>query len=149
MNVKPLLLLAAAGGAVFLASTMQKGQAVANLAFQLGKVKISFQGVTPVLDLIVKIGNTSNQTLTVKAVHGQVYVNNVSAGTVQSFTQTQILPTTQIDFPLQIRLGIAGIARQIIDIINGQAAVQADVRLVGTANVDTMVFPLDVNYRII
>lgn len=149
MNVKPLIVIGAGAGLVYLLANMKKGAAVANLGFEIGKVKIGIIGITPVLDITVKIGNTSNQEFNVNALYGQVYVNNIAAGSVSSYTAVVVKPVAQTDYPLRLRLGIAGIAKQVVDIINGKSAVAADIRFVGTANVDTLVFPIDINYRIL
>lgn len=149
MNLKPLIIVAAGAGVAYALSNMKKGAAVANLGFSIGKVKIGIIGITPVLDITVKIGNTSNQTFNVNALYGQVYVNNIAAGSVESYTPTVIQPIAQTDYPLRLRLGIAGIAKQIVDIVQGKSAVAADIRFIGTANVDTLVFPIDINYRIL
>ena len=149
MNLKPVLIVAAGAAAVYAITNIKKGAAVANLGFSISKVKIGIIGITPVLDITVKIGNTSNQTFNVNALAGQIYVNNIAAGAVEAYTPTVIQPIAQTDYALRLRLGIAGIAKQVIDIINGKAAVAADIRFVGTANVDTLVFPIDINYRIL
>jgi len=149
MNVKPLIIVGAGAGLVYLLANMKKGAAVANLGFSIGKVKIGIIGITPVLDITVKISNTSNQEFNVNALYGQIYVNNIAAGAVESFTPTVVNAISQSDYPLRLRLGIAGIAKQIVDIINGKSAVAADVRFIGTANIDTLVFPIDINYRIL
>jgi len=149
MNLKPLIAVGAGAGLLYLVANLQKGQAVTNLGFSIGSVKIGLIGVTPVLDIVVKISNTSNQQFSVNALYGQVYVNDISAGAVEAFTPVVVKPIAQTDYPLRVRLGIAGIAKQIIDIIQGKSQVQANVRFMGSANVDTLVFPVDVQYRIL
>ncbi|HMG08306.1 MAG TPA: hypothetical protein VK609_07335 [Mucilaginibacter sp.] len=149
MNVKPLIVIGAGAGLLYILSNVSKASAVSNLAYRISGIKPGWIGITPTLDLTVMVGNTSNQAFSVNALQGNVYVNNLYAGQVSSYTKTMVLPTSEVPYKLTVRLGLAGIAKQIIDIIGGKAAVAVNVRLNGTTNVDGLIFPVDISYNII
>lgn len=149
VNYKPLIAAGVIAGGVYLFTRLSKASAVQNLVFRLSNVKIGWEGISPTLELTIMVGNTSNTEFTVNALAGSIYVNNYPAGAVQSFTKTVVAATSESPFKLKIKVGLAGIGKQIIDIIQGKAAIAADIRFVGTTNVDGLIFPLDVSYKIV
>lgn len=147
--LKPILLVGLAGGAAWFLYKAVKASALNSLHFIISKVKPGWQGLTPTLEVTINVGNPSPQKFTVNALVGDFYVNNLTAGSVETFARVVVEPSTQVPLVLTVRLSIVSVAKQIVDIVNGAAPVAANIRFVGKVNIDDILFPVDVNYSIV
>lgn len=147
--MRPVTALALSFVGILIFHKLSKASTASRLNFIIQSVKISFQGLTPVIELLIGVQNPTNDFFTIKSLSGNVDVNGNAAGNVSMFTSTTISANSQTSLPLTIRLSIAEIADQIIEIIRGGAGVAAKIHLDGTINVDGTLLPLDLTYKII
>ena len=106
-----------------------------------------FDGVTPVLTLGLVAQNVSNQQMTIKSIVANLFTNNYLVGNLASFTPQVILPTSQVTLYVDVRLSPLSIVNDIIRAIQ-YGNFQQNVVLKGDMNVDNMVLPVDMNYKI-
>jgi LEA14-like dessication related protein len=146
LKVAPTLLLFAGG--ILAYSLFRKSAAGGDLVFfPKGIRALKFEGSTPVLEMNLGIGNTSNQSFTIKAIAGNLYTNGIYIGYVSNFNPVQIPPTSEAILPVSIRMSLIGAVSQLIDgLTNGSWS--QDLELDMKTNVDNLVVPVVIKYKI-
>lgn len=147
--MKPLTAVILLGTGAFLISKAAKATVIERLSFFIGNVKMTSFGLSPELTVTVLVQNVTNEKFTVKSLVGNAFVNDMQVGNVSSFTQLVALPSSETPYLLTVRISLLQAVTQIIDILKGNAGVEATVRIVGTVNVDNLLFPIDMEYKII
>ena len=120
---------------------------VENLSYRIAGAGLSFQGITPILRLDVKITNPDPTAFTIKSIVGDLYTNGKLVGTVEQVTPTVIAGNSQTIYKLYIRLSIIGIASDIVSIFNGNG-IQQQLEFDGTVYIDNLTAPLQLNYTL-
>lgn len=113
-----------AGGTLFiLGSFFLKGRAFTRLGFISARVtKFYFDGTTPVLQVAVKVQNTSSIGLTVNSMTANLYAgtNKTYVGNVSSFQQAVIVGNRLSEIYLDVRLSPLDIVNQLISIVQNR-----------------------------
>lgn len=135
-------------GALLAYNAFAKGTAAQRLTFYpAGVGGLRFDGATPVLTLSLAVQNTSNQTIVLQSLAGQLYANGYLLGNVSVWTPTRINANAESRIPLNVRLSLIGAAQNIVDIIQGGGLAQ-DIEFEARANVDRYNIPIKIKYRI-
>lgn len=145
MNVKPLLI---AGGAYYLYTLIAKGGAAASLNYRVVKVSISFDGLTPILQLTIGVQNPTNQSFTIRSIVGDITSNDNYLANVSSFTASYIVPNAESLLQINARVSVLGLASDVYDTITGNSDIRQNIKFAGSVNVDGVVIPLKLNYAI-
>lgn len=137
-----------AAGALLAYNAFAKGNALQTLNFYPKKVySVSMDGVTPVLKIGLAAQNTSNQSMTLRSIAGNVYCNDILIGNVSSYAATRINANSETILTLNIRLSLLGVVQDILAAFNGGGWQQkVDIDLL--ANVDRYQIPVKVSYKI-
>lgn len=146
MKIAPTLLLAAGG--ILAYSLYRKSAAAGDLVFfPKGIRALKFEGATPVLEMNLGVGNTSNQSFTIQGLAGNLYTNNTYIGYVSNFNAITIPPRSETLLPISIRLNLIGAVSQLIEgLTNGTWS--QDLELDMKTNVDNLVVPVVIKYKI-
>lgn len=147
--MNPIAKVALVGAGIWLVNKAIKTSVVNRVNFIIDAVRTSFEGLNPVLSIDIKAQNPTNETFTVKSLIGNVSVNGQFAGNVSSFTEAIIAANSESNLNLKVRLGIGTLSEQLVNLIMGRLPGQVVIRVQGTANVDTLLFPVDLSYKII
>lgn len=153
MKLLPALGLTVVG--VFLLQKVSAAAAATRINFLVGGVKLASIGFTPILNVTVVAQNPTNSTFTINSFVGNVFLNGDMIGNAAGFIPTTVKPaspgglTGQTEIPLNVSLNGLTLVSDIVSVITGQAQVAAVVRLVGTANVDNLLLPIDITYKLI
>jgi LEA14-like dessication related protein len=107
---------------------------------------VHFDGATPVLTVGLVVENTSNQSMTIKSLVGNLYANGYNVGHLSAFDPQEITPNSQSVISIDIRMGLLGIVNDIIRAVQYGNFTQ-DLQLTGYANVDNLQVPIDEKYK--
>lgn len=137
------------GGAALIAyNLLIKGKALANINFEPGQVhSFGFDGFTPVLTVGIIAQNTSSQKFVVRSIAGEVKANSYYIGTVSFFGYSEILPNSQSEILIPIRLAAVGLVQDIINAFTTGANAQTIV-FNGYANVDNYQVPINNKWKV-
>lgn len=130
----------ALGAVGFLLLTfLAKAKALGNLNFLSTSVRsFFFQGVTPSLDMVTTVQNTSSTDVTINSFTGNVYLNGSSGqtyvGNVSSFQPITIQANRQQDIPFTVSLSAISAVNSIIQAIESKNFTQ-HLTFDGSANV--------------
>ena len=115
--------------------------------FPGGVDSIHFDGATPVITITLIAHNTSNQQMTINSLDGNISANGTYIGNASSFIPQTILPNSQSTVKVDIRLGIFNIVNDIIRAFQF-GNFQQVITFEGSANVDNIQVPLNMNYTV-
>lgn len=137
-----------AGAGVLLYSLLRKSAAGDDLVFYAKGIRaLRFEGSTPVLEMNLGVGNTSNQSFTINAIAGNLYTNGTYIGYVSNFNPVTIPPVKEAILPINIRMSLIGAVSQLIEgLTNGSWS--QDLELDLKTNVDNLVVPISIKYKI-
>lgn len=137
------------GGAAIIAwNVYNKANAAGKLTFYPAGVKsLRLEGTTPIVTIGVRIQNTSNQKLVLKALAGYVYANTYLIGNLSSFTPYDINPVSEVVINFDVRLSLLSIVQDIITAFQTHNFTQK-MKFEGTANCDSFQVPLKFDYTV-
>lgn len=145
-NVATLLLI---GGAVLAYNAFTKYNASGALNFYPANANsLAFDGTTPVLTVGVAVSNPTNTAFTIRGFSGTVTANDYMIGVAESYETRIIQPRANTVLPIQIRLGLVGIAADIVNAITSGNKFSQVLKLSATANVDNFNVPVKLTYKI-
>lgn len=144
--MKELAWLIAGGVVIYL---YEQSKAAGNLTFFPGNITgIGNEGITPVVKADLIIQNPSNVDFTVSAVAANVYDNGYLVGNISNFNTVGIPHTSQITYPINIRLQLIGIANDLINALTGGGGGSHTLTVDGTVNGNGVQLPLKLEYKI-
>jgi len=150
MNPIPALIII--GGAGFLLAKLVKAGGAGSLNMVFGSVDVSCSGflcTSPIFQLNLLVQNPGNTEVVIKSLAGNVYVNGKYSGDVSFFNNLPIKANTETPFPVQVRASAISLITQAIEMIQGKEGIKAEVRLIGNVNVEGVLVPVDLIYKII
>lgn len=136
-------------------SVLNKSQAADKLGFIVQKTGLRFEGLTPILDITIGIQNPTNETLTVRSVFGDVYINNIYVANVYSFSYVTIQRFGVTPLRISARLSLAGLFGEVKSIIqaitNGTfaAILNQTIKFKGMVHAEGVRLPLDFEYKVL
>ena len=135
-------------GALIAYNAFAKGTALQTLNFYPKAVNnIKFDGATPVMQFSLAIQNTSNQSMVVKSLVGNLYSNDYYIGNIASYIPTRINANSETILILSVRLSLIGIVSDIINCFNGNGFSQ-DLEFQANANVNKFQIPINIKYKV-
>lgn len=136
------------GGALVAYNAFAKGSALKTLNFYPKKVDaIRMDGITPVITFSLAIQNTSNQTMVVNSLAGNLYANSFLIGNVSSYVPVRVKANGETILQLTVRLSLLGIVQDIIRAFNGNGF-QQQLEFDARANIDRYQVPIKISYKV-
>lgn len=136
------------GAAVLLYSLFAKATAGRNLVFYpKGIHSIDFENGSPVLNVKLGVGNTTNHNFSIYSIAGDVYTNNTYIGYISNFSTVNIPARSESLIPIKIKLSLIGIVSQLVDGLT-QGTWTQKIELDMKANVDNLVVPVVIKYQV-
>lgn len=133
---KSQALLLFAGGVV-LYNMFSKGHAAGNLNFYPDKVTdFNISGGSPMLKAFVRTQNTSNQSLVLRSMAGNVFVNGSLLGNVENFIPIAIPANGYALIPVVMRLSWISAINTLYDFFLGNRVGSQDIELDAYVNID-------------
>ena len=152
MNTKYLLI----GAAAFVGFTfLQKSQAANRLNFFVQKVNLRFEGLTPVMEILLGVQNPTNQVLYVRSILGDMYIDGSYVANVYGWQQVAIQPYRVTSLPIAARLSLTGLAGQVKDIVTQilqgtfSAILNKTVSFKGHVTAEGVSIPLVFDYKVL
>lgn len=144
MEARNIFLVGVAG---FLAySLLRKGAAATDLLFFPDGIKgFYFKNGSPIVRFGMRVQNTSNQNFTINSFACNVTSNGTTIGNASFFGAQGIAANSQTVLVIEIQLFALSIVQEIINAISTKNF-QFPLQLTGTANVDGLVIPVNLNY---
>ena len=125
-----------------------KARAAGRLLFYPGDVVgMYFDGPVPVAELELVVQNTSNSSLQLNSLAGNVFANGTMVGNISSFNPVNIPGNSQGSITLTIRFMLLGIVNDIIRAFQTGNFAQ-DILIQGNVNAEGIPVPLALNYKI-
>lgn len=145
MQARNLFLVGVAG--VLAYSLIRKGAAATDLLFFPDGIKgFYFKNGSPVVRFAVRVQNTSNQSFTINSFACNVTNADTTIGNA-SFWGAQVIPAnSQVVLLIDVQLMALAIVQDIINAISTRNF-SFNLRVKGTANVDTLVIPIDMSFK--
>lgn len=143
MNRNTLMLLVAGAGAFLLYTLQRKSQVARSVQFSFDKLSVSLKNKT--IQFVMGILNPASGSVLVKSVVGQIYFNEKSIASVETFQPITIEGNKKTQLNLLIRPSGVGIFQLIIDFIKLKQSNQrasANIVFKGFANVDNVTMPI-------
>lgn len=142
---KNLILLAGAGVAYWY---YKKYEAAKVINYNIASVALNFQGVFPILKIILNVQNVSNQSIMINSMAGNLYINNTNVGTVSNFQETIIKGNSQTPYEITVKLNLLGVVSDLVSLITNGTGNAQTLQLVVNANVEGMIIPVNAKYQI-
>lgn len=139
----------AAGGALLALTAFNKKISADALNFYPDRVGAELEGVTPIINLRLGIQNPAPQGFTLKSFVGNLYANGYTIGNVSSFEQVLIAPHNVSYINLKIRVSLVGMAADLYNSIVNKTGATQEVKLVGNTDVDGILLPVSISYKIL
>lgn len=137
------------GLAVFIGySLLRSGVSAGQLLWYAdGIQKLTFEGMTPVLQIRVRAMNTGNVRYTLNAFAADVEANDTIIGNASFFTQQIIEPRSQVILLINIRLMPLAIVNDLITAFQTKNF-RFKINVNGTANVNNLQLPVNLEYNV-
>lgn len=136
------------GGALIAYNAVAKGSALQSLNFYPGPVSsIKMEGTSPVITFSLIIQNTSNQSMILRSLAGNLYANGYLVGNVSAFSPVRINPNGQTSLLVTGKLSLIGIVQDLINAIKGNGFKQ-NLSFEARANVDKYSIPINIKYSV-
>lgn len=123
-------------------------KAINLLNYIITGVKLSWDGITPILTVALTIQNVSNEKYTVNSFVGTLTSGGTMIGNVSTFVQTDIPASSQVSLPLQIRLSLIGVVSDLVALINQGSGISQTIVLNGYLNASGILAPINLSYKI-
>lgn len=136
------------GGALLAYNAVAKGSALQSLNFYPGRISsLKMEGTSPVITFGLVIQNTSNQSLILRSLAGNLYSNGYLVGNISAFNPVRINPNGQTIMAVTGKLSLIGVVQDLIDAIKGRGFKQI-ISFEARANVDKYSIPINLKYNI-
>lgn len=147
VSMGPEWLLIAAAAALGLYFYKQN-EAGGNLVFFPGTItSMAFEGATPMADFTLQVQNTSNVTLQLYSIAGNVYDNGVLVGNLSNFNALQISPNSQTIIPIKAQFQLIGVVNDIIRSFQ-TGSFSRELTVNGYANVGGVQVPVNLVFKV-
>lgn len=146
---RPLIVsLSLVGGVVFGVFMLGKIATLKALSFKIKNVRFDSSDSDPLLFLDIGIQNPTARTITVKAISGTVSVDQNNVAKVLQEKKVEILPFNETLYDVPFRIDLTNTIAKIIDLIQNGTS-ETVVRFVGTVNLEGILFPVNVSYKLV
>src|SRR5574337_399054 len=145
MKVKDVLIPA---GLLIAWLVFAQRRAINLLNYLIEGVSLSFDGITPVLNLEIEVQNVSNENYTINSFVGALYSGQTLIGNVSTFTPVKILPSSQTKMTLQIRLSLISVVSDLVNLIRQGSGIAQTLTLNGYINASGIVAPIMITYKV-
>jgi len=116
------------------------------VSFMIHKVQLQGSFFNPVINLDLMITNKSNVTSTISNIQAAAYYNNnTKISDVFYNEQIQVSANSQVIVPLVLLPSLTGIINSVKEIV---ATKKGSFQLKGTATIDGLNFPFNLNYSL-
>ena len=105
---------------------------------------IAFEGGAA--NLALGVQNPTSTGLTFGSLSGTLYIQDRPLGNVSSFTSTYLAPNSETRVNVRVAPSLLGLAAGIMDLAEGNEPAGISARLSGTANIDNVGMPLNINF---
>jgi LEA14-like dessication related protein len=105
---------------------------------------IAFEGGAA--NIVLGVQNATSNGLTFGSLSGTLYVNDRPLGNVSSFLSTVLAPNSETRIQVRVIPQLLGLASGILDMIEGNETSGINARLQGTANIDNVPLPLNIQF---
>lgn len=143
--MKPIGYAALAVTGAFIFSKIATASAATRLNIILGKVEIANGG----LQLTLIAQNPTPISYTVDSIVGTVSVNGSYIANVSSFVPALVKRNSEVLVPINVRITLFDVLTNIDDMLKGISTHVVVFNLKGTVNVDSIVVPLDLTYKVL
>lgn len=128
-------------------SIWRKKTALQNVVFLPGPVVgIFMSGASPVIQVTLIAQNTSDQTLMLQSLAGNVFANSTLIGNISSFSTQYIPANSQTSILVSMRLYALGLVNDIISIFQNKNQIQ-EITVEGSANVGFFQVPVPLRLK--
>lgn len=135
-------------GGVFALYWLNKAVAAGRLSFFPGDVTgFGIEGITPVANITLRVQNSSNASLKINSLSGNVYANNTLVGNLSGFQPVYIRGNSEGTIPVNVRFQPIGIVNQLIQAWNTHNF-QEKFTVDGTVNAEGIPVPLKMEYSL-
>ncbi len=143
--MKPIGYAALAITGAFLFSKVATASAATRLNIILGKVAIA----NGALQLTLIAQNPTPISYTVDSIVGTLAVNGSSIANVSSFVPVLVKRNSEVPVYVTVRITLLDVLTNIDDMLTGLSTRVVVFNLRGTVNIDSIVVPLDLTYKVL
>lgn len=136
-------------GGLYILSKITAVGAASRLNFVITNVNVTTSGISVILQVTVQVQNPTNSGFTINSLVGNVLLNGTLIGNASSFNQVSIAPNQQTPLMLTVVLSAIATVNDIVNILSGSSGVHAVVAINGTANVDNLPIPVNLQYQVL
>lgn len=144
-NNNSLLIIGIAAIGYYLYTTKK---AITQLVYNVTNASISFNGLTPVLNLTIQISNASGSTFVIENILGNVSVNGANIGTVTDFTPVTINASSQANMNLSVNLSLTSAVSDLVNLITNETGNAMTILFTGFVTANNVQAPLSLKYTI-
>jgi hypothetical protein len=145
MRVEPSLLLI--GGAVGI-YFWNKGKAANRLIFFPGAITDAFfENNIPYAEIELIVQNTSNVSIQLNSLAGNVFSSGTLVGNISTFTPVKIQSNSQGAVPILIRFKLLGIVNDLLNAFQ-YGNFQRELTIEGSVNAEGVAVPLSLTYKV-
>ena len=137
-----------AGGGIFTLFMIGKIATLKALSFKIKGVRFNAADSDPLLFLDLGIQNPTSRTITVKSISGTVSVDQNNVARVLQDKSATIYPFNETLYDVPFRIDLTNTITKIIDLIQN-GTTETVVRFVGSVNLEGILFPVNVSYKLI
>lgn len=145
-SVLTFTLLAAAAVAVY---GFSKKRAADILNYNIQGFSAGWNGTAPEIQMRINVQNPGNDDFQINGITGNLYSGESLVGSVSSFVPTRIPGPGQNILPVNIRVGILGVAIDVYNLIVSGVGSGRSLKFAGFINVNGLVLPLELNYNLL
>ncbi len=127
---------------------ISKGSAVSNLQFDIKKIAYTFASTGLILTFFVTVKNVISETISLNRIDGDVLFNDKVIGSVNNDLQITVPGSGEVTVPVSVNLFFLPVVDTITNLITGKMKGQALFTFAGTATVESIPFPIRLNYSI-
>lgn len=144
-EVSPILLL----GAAFLFYQYTKKQAVVNRYYAGIRVQIaSARQVGNDIVVTFRIQNPNSNTVVIRSLVGDVFINGGKVGNAGSFQTINVLGNAETYVPINVRINALQSVAVLANMITAKNK-KIVIKFVGTINVNNIATPLNLSYKML
>lgn len=130
-------------------NTLPVSGAVSDLIFLIKNVGFGWEGVTPLLKINTYIQNPTSKQFICGSMKAKIFVNGVLYGEASSFGNKTVLPGTETEYPLQLRLSVGQAYNDLMAMIEKQKSYSVELKLQGTVSIDGATYPMNLTHVIV
>jgi hypothetical protein len=144
---KNFIWIAAAAAAAFYFIYRKKTFAK-SLIFSFNNIKLVGKWYNPEIIVFISVQNPTNQSITIQAISGTLYLTDKAISNISSFTQQKIQPQIESLISFSAKPGVVGIANVLKEIWSGTRSKKYNFKFVGSANVEGVLLPIDIEFNL-